>query len=415
MKKIFRNYWVRLILFLSVMGPGIITANVDNDAGGITTYSVAGAHFGYALIWSFIPIIIALVIIQEMCSRMAVVTGKGLADLIREEFGVRVTFYAMVVLIFSNIFNTISEFAGVAASAELFGISKYILVPLCALFVWWLIVKGTYKSVEKVFLVACVFYLSYVLSGFLSKPDWKAVLASSVRPQFSFDKAYLLMLIGVIGTTIAPWMQFYQQSSVVEKGIKLKDYKYSRLDVIIGAFIVNIIAIFIVIVCANTLFTHGIRIESAKDAALALRPLAGQYCFYLFAFGLLNASVFSACILPLSTAYSVCEGMGWEVGVNRRFRQAPQFYSLYTAIIVIGSAIILLPGVKLIPIMLISQATNGILLPFVLIFMLLLVNNKRLMGEHTNSKIYNILTIFIVVAMIGLSIALLVTAFIPTP
>jgi len=412
MKKRFNNFWTKMLIFLSVMGPGIITANVDNDAGGITTYSVAGAHFGYALIWSFIPIIVALVIIQEMCSRMAVVTGKGLADLIREEFGVRVTFYAMMVLIFSNVFNTISEFAGVAASAELFGISKYILVPLCAIFVWWLIVKGTYKSVEKVFLLACLFYVSYILSGFLSKPAWKAVVSSSVKPQIQFNKAYLFMLIGVIGTTIAPWMQFYQQSSVVEKGIKLKNYKYCRLDVIVGSFVVNIVAIFIVIVCANTLFTHGIRIESAKDAALALKPLAGKYCFFLFAFGLLNASVFSACILPLSTAYSVCEGMGWEVGVNRRFRTAPQFYTLYTAIIVIGAAIILLPNVKLIPIMLISQASNGLLLPFVLIFMLLLVNNKRLMGKYTNSKVYNVLAIFIVIAMIGLSIALLVASFI---
>ena len=415
MKTGLKGFWARVIIFLSVMGPGIITANVDNDAGGITTYSVAGAHFGYSLIWSFVPIIISLIIIQEMCSRMAVVTGKGLADLIREEFGVRVTFYAMAVLVFSNIFNAISEFAGIAASAELFGISKYLLVPLCALLVWWLIVKGTYKSVEKVFLLACVFYVSYVLSGFISKPDWGKVISSSLRPEFQFNKYYLLMLIGVIGTTIAPWMQFYQQSSVVEKGIKLENYNYSKLDVIVGSFLVNIVAIFIVVVCANTLFTHGIRIESAKDAALALKPLAGKYCFYLFAFGLLNASVFSACILPLSTAYSVCEGMGWEVGVNRRFRQAPQFYTLYTAIIVIGSMIILFPGVKLIPIMLVSQATNGILLPFVLIFMLLLVNNKRLMGEHTNSRIYNILTIFIVVAMIGLSIALLITAFIPTP
>ncbi len=412
MKTGLKGFWARIIIFLSVMGPGIITANVDNDAGGITTYSVAGAHFGYSLIWSFIPIIIALIIIQEMCSRMAVVTGKGLADLIREEFGVRVTFYAMVVLIFSNIFNTISEFAGIAASAELFGLSKYILVPLCALLVWWLIVKGTYKSVEKVFLLACVFYFSYVLSGFISKPDWGKVIHSSLKPEFQFNKYYLLMLIGVIGTTIAPWMQFYQQSSIVEKGIKLENYGYSRLDVIIGSFLVNIVAIFIVVVCANTLFANGIRIESAKDAALALKPLAGQYCFYLFAFGLLNASVFSACILPLSTAYSVCEGMGWEVGVNRRFREAPQFYSLYTAIIIIGSIIILLPGVKLIPIMLLSQATNGILLPFVLIFMLLLVNNKRLMGKYTNSKAYNILTICIIVAMIFLSTVLFFAAFI---
>ncbi len=411
MKLKIRKFWREALIFLSIMGPGIITANVDNDAGGITTYSVAGAHFGYSLMWSFIPIIIALVIIQEMCSRMAVVTGKGLADLIREEFGVKVTFYAMVILIFSNIFNTISEFAGIAASAELFGISKYIMVPICALFVWWLIVKGTYKSVEKVFLVACLFYVSYIISGFLSKPDWNEVVFSSIRPKLHFDKFYLLMLMGVIGTTIAPWMQFYQQSSVVEKEIKLKNYKYSRLDVIVGAFVVNIVAIFIVVVCANTLFKHGIRIETAKDAALALKPLAGQYCFYLFAFGLLNASVFSACILPLSTAYSVCEGMGWEVGVNRRFKEAPQFYTLYTAIIIIGASIILIPNIKLIPIMLISQATNGLLLPFVLIFMLLLVNNKRLMGKYTNSKVYNILAILTIVGMIGLSVALLLAGF----
>jgi NRAMP (natural resistance-associated macrophage protein)-like metal ion transporter len=413
MKKKINSFWAKALIFLSVMGPGIITANVDNDAGGITTYSVAGAHFGYSLVWSFIPIIIALIVIQEMCSRMAVVTGKGLADLIREEFGVRVTFYAMVVLIFSNLFNTISEFAGIAASAELFGISKYVLVPICAVFVWWLIVKGTYKSVEKVFLVACLFYVSYILSGYLSRPNWSEVARSSIKPAFEFNKAYILMLIGVIGTTIAPWMQFYQQSSVVEKGIKLENYKYSKLDVIVGAFVVNIVAIFIVVVCANTLFTHGIRIESAKDVALALRPLAGNYCFYLFAFGLLNASVFSACILPLSTAYSVCEGMGWEVGVNRRFREAPQFYTLYTAIIFIGAVVILLPNVKLIPIMLLSQATNGILLPFVLIFMLLLVNNKRLMGSYTNSRFYNFISVFVVVAMISLSLFLFFAVFLP--
>ncbi len=342
---------------------------------------------------------------------MAVVTGKGLADLIREEFGVKVTFYAMIVLIFSNLFNTISEFAGIAASAELFGISKYILVPLCAIFIWWLIVKGTYKSVEKIFMVACLFYLSYVFSGFLSKPNWKEVATSSLKPTLHFNKAYLLMLLGVIGTTIAPWMQFYQQSSVVEKGIKIENYKYARWDVIIGAFVVNIIAIFIVVVCASTLFRNGVRIETAKDAALSLKPLAGDYCFYLFAFGLLNASVFSACILPLSTAYSVCEGMGWEVGVNRRFREAPQFYTLYTSIIILGAAVILLPNVKLIPIMLISQATNGILLPFVLIFMLLLINNKRLMGNWTNSRIYNILSVTVIVAMICLSIFLFFATF----
>ncbi|MBU0502937.1 MAG: Nramp family divalent metal transporter [Candidatus Omnitrophota bacterium] len=407
-----KAYWRELLIFLSIMGPGIITANVDNDAGGITTYSVAGAHFGYSLIWSFVPIIIALIIIQEMCSRMAVVTGKGLADLIREEFGVRVTFYAMTVLVFSNIFNTISEFAGIAAASELFGMSKYLLVPACAIFVWWLIVKGTYKTVEKVFLAACLFYLSYIFSGFLSNPNWNEVVASSVKPSIKFDKAYLFMLMGVIGTTIAPWMQFYQQSSVVEKEIKIKNYKYSKMDVIVGSFVVNIVAIFIVVVCANTLFKHGIRIETAKDAALALKPLAGKYCFYLFAFGLLNASVFSACILPLSTAYSVCEGMGWEVGVNKRFREAPQFYTLYTTVIIIGAAVILLPNVPLITVMLVSQVTNGLLLPFVLIFMLMLVNNKRLMGNYTNSRVYNIFAIATIVLMIVLSVMLIFSYFI---
>ncbi|MGE5308232.1 MAG: Nramp family divalent metal transporter [Deltaproteobacteria bacterium] len=407
MGKRLQHFWKEFLIFLSIMGPGMITANVDNDAGGITTYSVAGAHFGYSLIWSFVPIIIALIIIQEMSSRMAVVTGKGLADLIREEFGVKITFYAMAVLIFSNIFNTISEFAGIAASAELFGISKYILVPVAALGIWLLIVKGTYKSVEKIFLVACVFYISYIFSGFISKPNWNYVIDKSIHPSLTLNRAYVFMLIGVIGTTIAPWMQFYQQSSVVEKGIKISEYKYSKMDVIVGSFVVNIIALFIVITCANTLFHQGIRIETAKDAALALKPVAGERCFQLFAFGLLNASIFSACILPLSTAYSVCEGMGWEVGVNRRFREAPQFYSLYTGIILLGAAVILLPRVPLITIMLVSQVTNGLLLPFVLIFMLLLVNNKRLMGEHTNSKLYNFFAIATVVVMIVLSLILL--------
>jgi Mn2+/Fe2+ NRAMP family transporter len=282
---------------------------------------------------------------------------------------------------------------------------------LCAIGVWWLVVKGTYKSVEKVFIIACLFYLSYIISGFLSVPDWQVIGKSMIKPGFEFNKGYLLMLMGVIGTTIAPWMQFYQQSSVVEKGVKLKNYKYSKMDVVLGAFVVNIVAIFIVIVCADNLFANGIRIETAKDAALALRPLAGRYCFYLFAFGLLNASVFSACILPLSTAYSVCEGMGWEVGVNRRFREAPQFYSLYTAIIIIGAVVILMPNVKLIPIMLLSQASNGLLLPFVLIFMLLLVNNRRLMGKYVNSRIYNFFAIITIIAMVGLSAALIITQF----
>lgn len=409
MKTPARGFAQRLLIFLSVVGPGMITANVDNDAGGITTYSVAGAHLGYSLLWVFVPVFIALVVIQEMCSRMAVATGKGLADLIREQFGVRVTFYAMGVLVLSNMFNTISEFAGIAAAAELFGVSRLVLVPVSALVIWWIVVKGTYKSVEKVFLVACLFYVCYVVSGLLSRPSWVEVGRAIAHPTFRTDRAYLFALVGVVGTTIAPWMQFYQQSSVVEKGIKAEYYRYARLDVVVGALVVSAVALFIVITCANTLHSAGVRVASARDAAVALRPLAGEYCYYLFAFGLLNASVFSACILPLSTAYSVCEGMGWELGVNRSFRQAPQFYVLYTAIIAVGAAVILFPKVHLVDVMLLSQVTNGVLLPLVLIFMLRLVNNRTLMGAYANGRLANVLTVGTAALMIGLSIALLLS------
>lgn len=409
MRNRLRQYWKRILIFLAIMGPGIITANVDNDAGGITTYSVCGAHFGYSMLWSFIPIIIALIMIQEMCSRMAVVTGKGLADLIREEFGVKITFYSMVILILANLGNTIAEFSGIAASAELFGISKFVLVSLSAFFVWFIVLKGTYKSVEKIFLVACVFYVSYIISGFIVKPDWKEVAVHIIRPKIEFNRIYILMLIGVVGTTIAPWMQFYQQAAVVEKGIKIKDYAYNRLDVIIGSFVVNIVAIFIIIVCAETLFVNGIHITTAADAAKSLRPLAGNYCYALFALGLFNASLFAASILPLSTAYSVCEGMGWELGVNKKFREAPQFYWLYTVIILIGAIFVLIPGVNFVKIMLISQVANGILLPFVLVLILLLINRKRLMGEHTNSFVFNIISWAVVIVMILLSVVLLFT------
>jgi len=396
------TFFKKLLIFLAVMGPGIITANVDNDAGGITTYSVAGAHFGYSTLWIFLPMALALIVIQEMCSRMGVVTGKGLADLIREKFGAKVTFYAMLVFIFSNLLNTISEFSGIAASGEIFGFSRFISLPLAAIFVWWIVVKGTYKSVEKIFLVACLFYVSYLITGFLAHPNWGTVLKEAVNPSFQFKPAFLLMIMGIIGTTIAPWMQFYQQSTVVEKGINVKDYKYARLDVIIGGIVVNIVAIFIVIACAATLFRNGIRIETAKDAALALKPLAGRYCSALFAFGLLNASLFAAMILPLATAYSVCEGLGWETGVDKRPKEAPQFYFLFTALIVIGAGVIMFPKINLIKVMLLSQASNAVFLPFVLIFMLLLINDKRLMGNYRNSRFFNIVawtTVVIVTAL----------------
>ncbi|MFA5146892.1 MAG: Nramp family divalent metal transporter [Candidatus Omnitrophota bacterium] len=405
--------WKSFLIFLSIMGPGIITANVDNDAGGITTYSVAGAHFGYSMLWVFLPMAVALIVIQEMCSRMGVVTGKGLADLIREKFGVKVTFYAMLAFIISNLTNTVSEFSGIAASCEIFGIPRYVSLPIAAVLVWWIVVKGTYKSVEKIFLAACVFYFSYIITGFMGHPDWGAVLKEASHPMFSWRQDYIFMLMGVIGTTIAPWMQFYQQSAVVEKGIPVKDYKYARLDVIIGGIVVSIVAVFIIISCAATLFKSGIRIENAKDAALALRPLAGDHCASLFAFGLLNASLFSAMILPLATAYSVCEGLGWETGVDKRLKEAPQFYFLFTALIIIGAGVIMMPGVNLVMVMLVSQAANSVFLPFVLVFMIILINDKHLMGEYRNSVFFNVVSWATCMIVAGLTIALAVTAFLP--
>ena len=416
------TFWRNLLIFLSVMGPGIITANVDNDAGGIATYSVAGAHFGYTLLWIFIPMTVALIVIQEMCSRMGVVTGKGLADLIREKFGVKVTFYVMLAFLFSNLINTISEFSGIAASCEIFwellGIKhlipippRLIFLPAAALLVWWIVIKGTYKSVEKVFLVACVFYIAYILTGFMVKPDWLQVTSEFIRPSFNFHPSFLLMAMGIIGTTIAPWMQFYQQSAVAEKGINIKDYKYARLDVIIGGIVVSIVAMFIIISCAAVLFKNGIRIETAKDAALALKPLAGRYASSLFAFGLLNASLFAAMILPLATAYSVCEGLGWETGVDKRVKEAPQFYFLFTALIIIGAGVIMFPRINLLKVMLLSQASNAVFLPFVLIFMLLLINDKHLMGQYRNSKFFNLVSWITVVIVIALTVAFTVMHF----
>ncbi|MFH0930677.1 MAG: Nramp family divalent metal transporter [Candidatus Zixiibacteriota bacterium] len=408
-RRFFKSRWKTLLIFLAVVGPGIITSNVDNDAGGIATYSMAGAHFGYGLLWSLIPIMVALVIIQEMSARMGVVTGKGLSDLIRERFGVRITFYLLLALVLTNFGNVIAEFAGVASSLEIFYIPKYVSVPIGAFLVWLLVVKGTYRSVEKIFLFACLFYITYIISGFLAKPDWDLVKNSVMAPKFEFSAGSLGMLIGLVGTTIAPWMQFYLQSAVVEKNIKVKDYKHSSLDVILGSLIVTIVAGFIILTCAATLFKAGIRVETAKDAALALEPLAGKYCSILFAFGLLNASLFAASILPLSTAFVVCEGMGWEDGVNKKFSEAPQFYGLYSLLIFLGAGIVLLPGIPLIPVMYISQVINGIVLPVILIFILILINNKKLMGEYVNKGVYNFLSWVIVIILSGLSIALLVS------
>jgi NRAMP (natural resistance-associated macrophage protein)-like metal ion transporter len=406
-----KGFWKTLAVFFALFGPGIITSNVDNDAGGITTYSLAGSEFGLSLLWTLIPITLALIVIQEICARMGVVSGKGLSDLIRERFGARATFYLMIALFLTNLGNAVSNFAGVAASMEIFGVSKYLSVPLSAFFVWWLVVKGSYKSVEKAFLVACLFYISYIVSGFLVDPDWGEITAQFLTPTMEFSPAYLTMAVGVVGTTIAPWMQFYLQSSVVDKGLKPEDYQYARMDVVFGSIIVNIVAFFIILLCAVTIHQAGIQIETAKDAALALAPLAGKYCTWLFAFGLLNASLFAASILPLSTAYTICEAFGWESSVNRKFAEAPQFYGLYSIMIILGAAVILFPDVPLIPIMFYSQVVNGVLLPVILIFMLILVNDRRIMGNFTNGWTLNLISLFTISALILLSGAMVVSAF----
>ncbi|WP_174591025.1 Nramp family divalent metal transporter [Methanocella conradii] len=402
-----------LLLFLAVVGPGIVTASVDNDAGGITTYTLAGAHFGYALLWTLVPITVALIVVQEMCARMGVVTGKGLSDLIRENFGVRITVLLIIALVIANLGNTMSEFAGVAASMELFGASRYISVPIAAALVWLLVVKGTYSLVEKVFLVASGFYATYIISGFMAGPDWGNVLENSIIPSFSFQPGYLLMFIGLVGTTIAPWMQFYIQSAIVEKGIRIQDYLFTRIDVIMGCFVTAIVAFFIIMTCSATLFVNGVTVETAADAARALAPLAGQYASWLFAFGLFNASVFAASILPLATAYTVCEGIGWESGIDKKFEDAPHFYVLYTSLIVLGALAILIPGAPLITIMFISQVLNGMLLPFILVFMLILINDKKLMGDHTNSRLFNVLAWGTTIIMSFLTLLLVVTSIIP--
>lgn len=404
---------VRLLALLAVVGPGIITANADNDAGGITAYSIAGAHYGYSLLWIMPLVALALIIVQEMSARLGVVTNKGLAGLIRENMGLRTTAAILGVFMFANLANTISEFAGVAASLEIFGVSKFISVPIAAIAVWLLIIKGSYRTVERIFLGASVIYLAYVASCVLAKPDWPVVLHATVTPQFRFESGYVLLAVTIIGTTIAPWMQFYQQSAIVDKGLKVSDYGYERVDVIIGSVYGVVVAVFIVIACASTLFSGAVHIETAKDAAMALRPLAGPYASALFAIGLLNASVFTAAILPLSTAYVACEAFGWESGISRRWKEAPVFFSLYTALIVVGAGAIMLPIKSLVQVMMASQTLNGVLLPIILVVMLRLINNRQVMGRYANGRISNLLSYGTVVALIGLTLVLLITTVFP--
>lgn len=403
----FRSPWfTRLIIFLSVMGPGIITASVDNDSGGITTYSLAGSQFGYLMLWTFIPMTIALAVIQEMGVRMGVVSGKGLAALIRERTGVRVTFLLMIALLMANFGNTLAEFSGIAVSGEIFGVPRFIALPLAAVFVWGLVIKGNYKSVERIFLFASALYVSYIISGYLAHPDWSTAAARSFVPQITVDQAYITMIVGLVGTTIAPWMQFYIQSSIVEKGVAVKHLAYSKIDAISGAAVTNIVAFFIVVACAATIFISGVQVNNVADISAALLPLAGKYASVLFAFGFLNASLFAASILPLSTAYVVSEGLGLEAGVSKGFREAPVFHGLYLGLIIPAALIIMIPSAPLLSILYLSQVANGILLPFILIFMLVIINDKTIMGEYVNSRLFNYIAWATVIIMIGLSIML---------
>jgi Mn2+/Fe2+ NRAMP family transporter len=403
-----RHWRRRITIFLAVLGPGLITSNVDNDAGGITTYSVAGAQFGYALLWLLIPMTVLLYVSEEMCARMGTVTGKGLSDLIREEFGFRSTFFVMVAGLLVDLGNTIAEFAGVATAMAIFGVSKYIAVPVAALLVWVLVLRGTYRAVEKVFLVACTFYVSYILSAFLAKPSWAVATTRIFVPSMQWNTGYLLMITALIGTTIAPWQFFYLQAGVVEKRIGTRQYRHARTDVLIGSVTSMAVVFFIIVACAATLHVAGItHITDASQAAQALQPLAGRWAALLFAFGLLNASVFAASVLPLSTAHVICEGLGFEAGIDRKLGEAPIFYGLYTALIVVGAGVILLPHAPLLKILVLSQVANGFWLPVVLVFMLLLVNRRDLMGEFINSRAFNTVAWALSAAVIVVTLVLI--------
>lgn len=400
----------RVIAFLAVLGPGFVTANVDNDPGGILTYSQAGAQFGYQLLWTLIPTTIALIVVQEMAARMGAVTGKGLSDLIREEFGLRATFFTMIVLGFADFLNIIAEFAGLASGMGIFGVSKYVVVPIGAALVWTLIVRGRYKPVERILVIASLVYFAYPVSAFLAKPDWDLALKQTFVPTLSSDPAYLVMIVGLIGTTITPWMQFYLQAAIVEKGIDARHYGLSRLDVISGCIVTDVVAFFIVVACGATIYHSGHpQITDVAQAAIALKPFAGQFAYLLFAAGLVNASLLSAAILPLATSYNICEGLGFESGVDKRFSEAPVFYWLYTLLIGGGSAIVLIPHVPLLKILIYSQVANGILLPFVLVYMLLLINRPRLMGTFKNKPWQNWIACATAVIMIALTGGLIYT------
>jgi NRAMP (natural resistance-associated macrophage protein)-like metal ion transporter len=402
------SIWKKLGILFALIGPGIITGSVDNDAGGITTYSVAGAMYGYNLLWTMIPAFIVLVIVQEMNARMGIVTGKGLADLIRENVGVKATFFIFSALFLADVGNTTTEFAGIAGSMEVFGVSKYISVPISGIFVWFLAVKGTYRVVEKIFLIFSLVLFIYIISAIVGKPNWDEIGHSMIHPKIEFNLAYLAIVVGIVGTTIAPWMQFYMQSAVIEKKLKIEDYKYTLIDVVIGSIATVVVAFFIIVACGSTLHVNGIVINEAKDAALSLKPIAGNLAAMVFAFGLFIASIFAATILPLTASFYICEAFGFEAGVDKKWEEAPEFYTLYTGLIIIGMAIILIPNAPLIVITIWSQILNGLFLPVVLVSMMLLVNNKEVMGKYVNGRIKNFIGWTTVIILIILSFTLLV-------
>ncbi len=394
-------FFKKFLILMTIVGPGLITANIDNDAGGIATYSLTGAQTGYRLLWTLIPITVALMMVQEMSARMGIVSGKGLADLIREKFGLKVTFYTLIFLIFADLGNTMAEFAGIASAGEIFGISKYITVPISSLFVWLLILKGDYKIVERVFLIGCTVYLSYIISGFMMDIKWDDVIYATLVPDIkSINVKDMPLIVGLVGTSITPWMQFYIQSAVVEKGIKIKHLWESKIDIIVGCTFMVTVTMFIIICCAVNLHGAGVNITDAKDAALALKPLAGDYSTILFGIGLFNASIFAAALLPLATSYYVCEGLGWESGVDKSFDEAPHFFTIFTLLIVVAAICVLIPNIKLFSILIWSQVANGILIPIILLYILNLCNDPDIMGEYTNTLTYNIISYGIVFLMI---------------
>lgn len=398
----------RLWFFLAILGPGLITASADNDAPGIATYSMAGSTYGYRFLWLLVVVTVGEVIVQEMAARMGAVTGKGTADLIRERFGVRVTTFAMCSLLLANLGTTVAQFAGIAAAAELFGLSRYAAVPLAALLVGFFVLRGDYDHVEKALLVLCLSALSYVVTVFILDPPWGRILISSVTPHFESDPQYILAVLATIGTTITPWAIVYMQASVADKGVNLKDYRYVRLDVVAGAVWGNVISAFIVICTAAAIYAHGMTVETAAQAAQALEPLVGTGARFLFSIGLLGASLLAASVLPLSTTYAICEAFGWERGLDHRSREAPIFYGLYVGIIVLSVLVVLIPGIPLFLIMWLSQSLNAILLPVLLILIVKLTNDRRVMGKWVNGRAQNVL----VVALTGLIVLITMALFI---